>query len=70
MLEARNKSLLRSSSRYDQQLLSYVILISFSTSVNPDFTKPILNYLSIAKLFKKLVTTVIELVNIGIRAYN
>jgi hypothetical protein len=42
----------------------------FGNAVNPDFTKPILNYQSIAKLIKKPVTTVIELVQFAIRAYN
>ena len=70
MLKARNQSLIQNSSRYDPQLLSYVILLRFGTAVNPDFTKPILNYQSIAKVNKKPVTTVIELVKFGIKAYN
>jgi hypothetical protein len=70
MLKARNQSLVQNRSRYDPQLLSYVILLRFGTAVNPDFTKPILNYQSIAKLIKKPVTTVIELVKFAIRAYN
>ena len=70
MLKVSNQSLIRNSSRYDPQLLSYVILLRFGTAVNPEFTKPILNYQSIAKLIKKPVTTVIELVKFGIRAYN
>jgi hypothetical protein len=43
MLKARNQSLIQNRSRYDPQLLSYVILLRFGTVVNPDFTKPILN---------------------------
>ena len=70
MLKARKQSLIRNSSRYDPQLLSYFILLRFGTAVNPDFTKPILNYQSIAKLIKKPVTTVIEIVKFAIRAYN
>jgi hypothetical protein len=70
MLKACNQSLVRNRSRYDPQLLSYVILLRFGTAVNPDFTKPILNYQLIAKLIKKTVTTVIELVKFCIRAYN
>ena len=70
MLKARNQSLIQNSSRYDPQLLSYVVLLRFGTAVNPDFTKSILNYQSIAKLIKKPVTTVIEIVKFGIRAYN
>ena len=40
MLKARNQSLVQNRSRYDPQLLSYVILLRFGTAVNPDFTKP------------------------------
>jgi len=47
-----------------------VILLRYGSIVNPDFTKPMLNYQSIAKAIKKPLTTVIELVNLGIRAYN
>jgi hypothetical protein len=48
----------------------YVILLRFGTAVNPDFTKSILNYQSFAKLIKKPVITVIEIVKFAIRAYN
>jgi hypothetical protein len=47
-----------------------VILLRYGSIVNPDFTKPMLNYQSIAKAIKKPLTTVIELVKLGIRAYN
>jgi hypothetical protein len=70
MLKARNQSLIQNRSRYDPQLLSYVILLRFGNAINPDFTKPILNYQSIAKLINKPVTTVIEIVKFAIRAYN
>jgi hypothetical protein len=70
MLKKRNQSLVQNRSRYVPQLLSLVILLRFGTAENPDFTKPILNYQSIAKLIKKPVTRVIELVKFGIRTYN
>jgi hypothetical protein len=70
MLKAAKSPLLKNRSRYDPQLLTYVILLRFGTAVNPDFSKPILNYQSIAKLIKKPVTTVIELVKFAILAYN
>ena len=70
MLSARKHCLIRNPSRYDPQLLSYIILLRFGTMVNPDFTKPILNYQSIAKVIKKPVTTVIEIVKFAIKAYN
>jgi len=47
-----------------------VILLRFGTVINPDFTKPILNYQSIAKFIKKPVTTVIEIVKFAMQAYN
>ena len=70
MLKARNQSLVRNRSRYDPQLLSYVILLRFGTVVNPDFTKPILNYQSIAKVINKTVTNVIEIIKFAIKSYN
>jgi hypothetical protein len=70
MLKARNQSLIQNRSRYDPQLLSYIVLLRFGIAVNQDFTKPILNYQSIAKLIKKPVTTVIEIVKFAICAYN
>jgi hypothetical protein len=70
MLKVRNRFLVQNRSHYDPQLLSYVILLHFGSAVNPDFTRPILNYQSIAKLIKKPVTTVIELFKFGIHAYN
>jgi hypothetical protein len=61
---------MRNPSRYDPQLLSYLILLRFGTISNPDFTRPIMNYQSIAKLVKKPVTTVIEIVKFAIQSYN
>ena len=70
MLKAAKSLKIHKLSRYDPQLLSYVILLRYGSIVNPDFIKPILNYQSIAKAIKKPLTTVIELVKLGIRAYN
>ena len=70
MLKAAKSPLLKNRSRYDGQLLSYVILLRFGSLVTPDFSKPTLNFQSIAKVIKKPVTTVIELVKLGIRAYH
>ena len=54
--------------RYDPQLLSYLHLLRFGTNKSLDHSKPILNYLSIAKMIKLPVTTVIELVKAAIDA--
>ena len=56
-------------SRYNPQLLSYVTLLRFGSSEHPDFSKPVLNYQTIAKVLKRPVTTVIELVRLGMRTY-
>jgi hypothetical protein len=70
MLKAAKSQPIKNRSRYDGQLLSYVILLRFGSLVTPDFSKPTLNFQSIAKVIKKPVTTVIELVKLGIRAYH
>ena len=70
MINPRNQVLSINRSRYNSQLLSSVILLRFGSIDNPDFSKPILNFQSIAKVIKKPVTTVIELVKLGIRTYN
>ena len=46
------------------------MLLRFGSIINPNFTKPILNFQSIAKVIKKPVTSVIELVKLGSLAYN
>jgi len=43
-------------------------MLRFGTIVNPDFMRPILNYQSIAKVIKKPVTTVIEIVKFAIKS--
>jgi hypothetical protein len=40
MLKAAKSPLLKNRSRYDGQLLSYVILLRFGSLVTPDFSKP------------------------------
>ena len=70
MLKAAKSQPIKNRSRYDGQLLSYVILLRFGSLITPDFSKPTLNFQSIAKVIKKPVTTVIELVKLGIRAYH
>jgi hypothetical protein len=70
MLKAAKSQPIKNRSRYDGQLLSYVILLRFGSLVTPDFSKPTLNFQSIAKVIKKPVTTVIEFVKLGIRAYH
>ena len=59
-----------SRSRYNPQLLSYVTLLRFGSSKHTDFSMPVLNYKIIAKVLKRPVTTVIELVRLGMRKYS
>ena len=68
MLKARKTSGVNSPMRYDPQLLSYVHLLRFGNNKNPDHSKPILNYQSIAKMIKLPVITVIILVKAAIDA--
>jgi hypothetical protein len=70
MLKAAKSPKLKNRSRYDAQLLSYVILLRFGSLVTPDLLKPTLNFQSIAKGIKKPVITVIEIFKLDIRAYH
>ena len=44
MLKAAKSLLLKNRSRYDPQLLTYVILLRFGTAVTPDFSNPAKKY--------------------------
>ena len=57
-------------SRYNPQLLSYVTLLRFGSSEHPDFARPVLNYQTIARVLGRPVTTVVELVRLGMRTYS
>ena len=57
-------------SRYNPQLLSYVTLLRFGSSEHPDFSKTVLNNQPIAKVLKRPVTTVIELIRLGMLTYS
>jgi hypothetical protein len=52
MLKAAKSPKLKNRSRYDGQLLSYVILLLFGSLVTPDLLKSALNFQSIAKGIK------------------
>ena len=54
--------------RHDPQLLTYVLLLRFGTIPCSEPPQPLLNYTSIAKLIRKPVTTVIELVKTALGA--
>ena len=54
--------------RHDPQLLTYVLLLRFGKVPSSDPPQPLMNYTSIARLIRKLVTTVIELVKAALGA--
>jgi hypothetical protein len=54
--------------RHDPQLLTYVLLLRFGRVPSSDAPQPLMNYTSIAKLIKKPVTAVIELVKTALGA--
>ncbi len=54
--------------RHDPQLLTYVLLLRFGKIPCSEPRHPLMNYASIAKVIKKPVTTVIELVKAALGA--
>ena len=48
--------------RHDPQLLTYVLLLRYGKVPVQDAPQPVMNYASIARLIRKPVITVIELV--------
>ena len=57
-------------SRYNPHLLSYVTLLRFGSSEHPDFSRPVLNYQTIAKVLRRPVSTVVDLVRLAMRTYS
>ena len=68
MFKAQKQAKFKLPMKCDKQLLTYVLTLRFGTSDNPDPSKPLLNYQSIATLIRKPVSTVIELVKAGLHA--
>ena len=54
--------------RHDPQLLTYVLLLRYGEIPSSNAPQPVMNYTSIAKLIRKPVTTVIELVKAALCA--
>ena len=54
--------------RHDPQLLTYVLLLRFGKVPCSEAPQPLMNYTSIAKLLRKPVTTVIQLVKAALGA--
>ena len=54
--------------RHDPLLLTYVLLLRYCEIPSSDLPQPIMSYTSIAKLIRKPVTTVIELIKAALCA--
>jgi len=54
--------------RHDTQLLTYVLLLRFGKVPDSEAPQPVMNYTSIAKIIRKPISTVIELVKTALGA--
>ena len=54
--------------RHDNQLLTYVLLLRFGKVPDSEAPQPVMNYTSIAKIIRKPISTVIELVKTALGA--
>ena len=70
MLYAPKSAENKDRSRYNPHLLSYVTLLRFGSSEHPAFSRPVLNYQTIAKVLRRPVTTVVDLVRLAMRTYS
>jgi hypothetical protein len=68
MFKARSLKSSGGTMRHDTQLLTYVLLLRFGKIPDSEATQPVMNYSSIAKLIRKPVSTVIELIKTAIGA--
>jgi hypothetical protein len=68
MFKARSLKSSGNTMRHDTQLLTYVLLLGFGKIPDSETPEPVMNYSSIAKLIRKPVSTVIELIKIAIGA--
>jgi hypothetical protein len=68
MFKARSLKSSGGTMRHDTQLLTYVLLLRYGKIPNSETPQPVMNYSSIAKMIRKPVSTVIELIKIAIGA--
>ena len=52
----------------DQQLIDYLLLLRFGTCDVGQASRPLLNYASIAKIMKKPVSTITDLIKHGMES--
>ena len=62
MINPRTLGASKKPMRHDFKLLQYILMLRFGKVPDSESTEPILNYSSIAKLLRKPITTVIELI--------
>ena len=68
MIIAQNLKATGVTMRHDNQLLTYVLLLRFGKVPDSEAPQPVMNYTSIAKVIRKPISTVIELVKTALAA--
>jgi hypothetical protein len=68
MIKAQKSKSSGGTMRHNTQLLTYVLLLRFGKIPDSEAPQPVMNYTSIAKIIRKPVSTVIELVKIAFTA--
>jgi hypothetical protein len=68
MQSLRRSGAIGTAMRNDPQLLTYVLLLRYGQVPRHEASQPVMNYASIARLIRKPVTTVIELVKAALAA--
>jgi hypothetical protein len=68
MFKARSFKASGGTMRHDTQLLTYVLLLRYGKIPDLVLPQPVMNYTSIAKIIRKPVSTVIELIKTAIGA--
>ena len=68
MIKALSLKATEVTMRHDNQLLTYVLLLRFGKVPDSEAPQPVMNYTSIAKIIRKPISTVIELVKTALGA--
>ena len=54
--------------REDQQLIDYLLLLRFGTCEVGPASRPMLNFASISKIMRKPISTISDLIKLGIKS--
>jgi len=68
MIKAQSFKATGVTMRHDNQLLTYVLHLRFGKVPDSEAPQPVMNYTSIAKIIRKPISTVIELVKTALGA--